>query len=122
MAEISACTFASLTASGRGLPLLKTTNFISHRGAERRSRLYVPFHERLGRRARLVRYDQRGGGLSTRHVPPLTIEAMCEDMLAVADAAKIERFFLFGYSQGVAYAVAGCCRARPLRGLGPHRD
>jgi pimeloyl-ACP methyl ester carboxylesterase len=98
------------TVSGRGLPLLKAPNWISHLGHERHSRLYAPFFERLGRTARIVRLDQRGNGLSDWDVPPLTVDAMLGDMEAVADAAGLDRFFLYGMSQGAAYSVAFAAR------------
>ena len=94
------------TASGRGLPVLKAPSWINHLGLERRNRLYGPFYSALGRAARIVRYDQRGTGMSSWHIPPLTMERMHEDILAVAEAAGFERFFLLGLSQGVAYAVS----------------
>jgi pimeloyl-ACP methyl ester carboxylesterase/DNA-binding winged helix-turn-helix (wHTH) protein len=98
------------TASGRGAPLLKAPNWISHLGHERRSRLYAPFFERLGRTARVVRLDQRGNGMSDWDVPPLSVDAMVADITAVADAAGLDRFFLYGMSQGAAYSVAFAAR------------
>lgn len=94
------------TSSGNGIPILKAPNWITHLGAERRNRLYGPFYDRLGNYARIVRYDQRGNGMSSWFVPPLTIDAMCADILAVADAAELDTFYLLGFSQGVAFAVA----------------
>jgi pimeloyl-ACP methyl ester carboxylesterase len=98
------------TASGRGVPLLKAPNWVSHLGHERRSRIYAPFYERLGRTARIVRFDQRGNGLSDWNVPPLTIDAMVADIEAVAEAAGLDTFFLCGLSQGAAYSVAFAAR------------
>lgn len=100
------CTRIAWSASGKGIPVLKAPNWISHLGAERRSQLYAPFYDRLGRMARVVRYDQRGGGLSSWYIPPLTIEAMKNDMLAVADAAGLDQFYILGISQGVAFSIA----------------
>ena len=94
------------TASGSGIPILKAPNWITHLGAERRNKLYGPFFEQLGHTARIVRYDQRGNGMSSWFVPPLSMEAMCADILAVADAAKLDTFHLLGFSQGVAFAIA----------------
>ena len=105
------------TVSGSGISILKAPQWISHLGLERHSKLYVPFYERLGRLARIVRFDQRGTGLSDWEVPPLSLDAMVEDMRAVADAAGIERFVLFGMSQGVAYSIAFAARY-PERVLG----
>ena len=70
----------------------------------------MPLYARLGRVARIVRYDQRGSGLSRRYATPLSVEANCEDMLAVAEAAGLGRFFLFGLSQGVPCAIAFAAR------------
>jgi pimeloyl-ACP methyl ester carboxylesterase len=93
------------TCSGSGLPVLKMPNFVTHIGRERRSLLYGPFYERLGRRARIVRFDQRGHGMSALHAPPLSLDRICEDALAVARAAGLGRFFIYGMSQGVSYGV-----------------
>lgn len=98
------------SASGEGIPLLKTPNWITHLGAERRSKIYGPFYNRLGERARVVRYDQRGGGMSSWLAGPLTIGSMCEDILAVADAAGLDKFNMLGISQGVAFAIAFAAR------------
>jgi pimeloyl-ACP methyl ester carboxylesterase/DNA-binding winged helix-turn-helix (wHTH) protein len=97
-------------ASGRGVPLLKAPNWISHLSHERRSRLYAPFFERLGRVARIVRLDQRGNGMSDWDVPPLSVDAMVADIAEVAAAAGLDRFFLYGMSQGAAYSVAFAAR------------
>jgi len=98
------------SASGNGTHILKTPNWITHLGAERRSKIYGPFYDRLGKKARIVRYDQRGNGMSSWFVPPLTLDAMCEDILAVADAAEVQRFFLLGLSQGVPFAIEFAAR------------
>lgn len=105
------------SASGHGLPVLKTPSWINHLGLERRNRLYGPFYSALGRTARIVRYDQRGTGMSSWHVPQLSLESMHEDILAVTEAAGLERFFLLGLSQGVAFAVSFAARY-PDRVLG----
>lgn len=44
------------SASGNGVPVLKTPNWITHLGGERRSKIYGPFFDRLGKKARVVRY------------------------------------------------------------------
>jgi DNA-binding SARP family transcriptional activator/pimeloyl-ACP methyl ester carboxylesterase len=65
------------------------------------SRLY----RRLARSARLVLYDKRGTGLSDREagIPP--IEDHVEDVLAVMDAAGVDRATLFGNTDGGAIAL-----------------
>jgi DNA-binding SARP family transcriptional activator/pimeloyl-ACP methyl ester carboxylesterase len=65
------------------------------------SRLY----RRLGRSARLVLLDKRGTGLSDRDtgVPP--VEEQVDDVLAVMDAAGVERAVLMGVMDGGAIGL-----------------
>jgi pimeloyl-ACP methyl ester carboxylesterase/DNA-binding CsgD family transcriptional regulator len=49
--------------------------------------------------------DERGCGLSDRDVADISFEAWVRDLEAVVDAAGLERFALFGHSQGGAIAV-----------------
>lgn len=105
------------TASGQGLPMLKAPSWISNIEMEARSLIFTEFYRRLGARVRLVRFDQRGTSLSDRLARPLDLWDIVEDMRAVADAAGLERFLLFGPSQGVAFSIAFAHRY-PERVLG----
>jgi pimeloyl-ACP methyl ester carboxylesterase len=105
------------TENGNGIPVIKAPHWISHLGAERDSPIYGPFLERLERVARVVRFDQRGNGMSDRDVPPFSVDAMCDDIEAVADAAGLDRFFIYGVSQGTAYGLSFAQR-HPERVLG----
>ncbi|MBF9031566.1 alpha/beta fold hydrolase [Rhodobacterales bacterium HKCCE3408] len=53
----------------------------------------------------LVRYDIRGSGLSDRLKPGDSFDDHVDDMLAVADAAGLERFPIVATLQGAAVAV-----------------
>lgn len=64
----------------------------------------------LARNRRLVRYDERGCGLSDWEVPGFTFEDWVDDLETVADAAGIDRFPLLGVSQGGAVGVAYAAR------------
>jgi class 3 adenylate cyclase len=60
---------------------------------------FARFLERLGRFARVIRFDTRGRGLSdpiTASAPP-TLELEVADAIAVLDAAHSERAAIFGY-------------------------
>lgn len=105
------------TESGAGPPMLKAPSWISNIEMEARSLIFTEFYRWLGDRVRLVRFDQRGTSLSDRVAGPLAIDDMVEDMRAVADAAGLERFYIFGPSQGVAFAIAFAHRY-PERVLG----
>src|SRR5688572_17178127 len=52
--------------------------------------------------SRLVLFDGRGTGLSDRGVAPPTLAERMDDILAVLDAAGVERASLFGLSEGGA--------------------
>jgi pimeloyl-ACP methyl ester carboxylesterase len=58
------------------------------------------FLERLGAFARVVAFDKRGQGLSDRPDRAVTMEEHADDLLAVMDAAGLERPVLMGVSEG----------------------
>src|SRR5262249_13222285 len=60
----------------------------------------------LSRRYRLIRYDQRGCGLSDWNAADLSFEAWVRDLEMIVDATGLERFPLLGISQGAAIGVA----------------
>ncbi len=95
--------------SGHGAPLVKVANWISHLELDAGSPVWSHLITGLSSQHTLVRYDQRGTGLSDRDVPSLTFEDWVRDLETVVDALGLERFPLLGISQGgpvaVAYAV-----------------
>lgn len=90
---------------GDGVPVLKAPNYLNHIEYEWTSPFWGPFLAEFARRHRLVRFDQRGNGLSDWDVERLSFDSMIEDMEAVVEAAGLGRFVLFGISQGAAFAV-----------------
>lgn len=70
--------------------------------------------ERLGRFARVIRYDRRDSGISDPIKDDLTIEAHAADALAVLDAVGAERPVLFGGTEG-ARSLAVLAATRPER-------
>ena len=60
----------------------------------------------------LIRYDERGCGLSDRDVDEeaFTFERWVSDLESVVDAAAVDRFALLGISQGAAVAIAYAVR------------
>ena len=94
--------------SGTGPPLLRAPHWITH--LEHDDAVWGHLIDALGRRFTLVRFDQRGCGLSDRNVADISFEAWVRDVEAVADATHLERFALLGVSQGAAIAVAYAAR------------
>ena len=54
----------------------------------------------------MARYDERGNGLSDWNVDDLSFDAFVRDLETVVDAAGVERFALFGISQGASVSIA----------------
>jgi len=94
---------------GRGPPLVKAANWLSHLEFDWESPVWRHWLDELSRNRMLVRYDQRGCGLSDRDAKNLSLDVRVADLEAVVDAAGLERFPLLGISQGgpiaIAYAV-----------------
>jgi pimeloyl-ACP methyl ester carboxylesterase len=95
--------------SGDGSPVVKTAHWLTHIEKDWDSPLWSHWLRGLCRNHRLLHYDERGCGLSDRDVEDLSLEAFVSDLETVVDAAGLERFALFGASQGgpvsITYAV-----------------
>jgi pimeloyl-ACP methyl ester carboxylesterase/DNA-binding CsgD family transcriptional regulator len=92
-------------ASGRGYPLVRTGHWMTHLEWDWQMPVWSPFIRALSDRFRLIRYDNRGSGLSAAASAPVTLEALVADLAAVIDAAGHERVALLGVSQGGAAAI-----------------
>jgi class 3 adenylate cyclase/alpha-beta hydrolase superfamily lysophospholipase len=90
---------------GAGPPMLKAPNWLNHLEYELRSPVWGPFLAALARHVRLVRFDQRGNGLSDWDTGEISVDRMIGDMSTVADAAGLTRFSLLGISQGCAFSI-----------------
>lgn len=66
---------------------------------------WQPWVDRLKDRYRVIRYDQRGHGLTGQASGGYDVDAFARDVLAVADALELERFVLAGNSMGGANAA-----------------
>ena len=91
--------------TGEGPPLVRAPHWLTHLEYEWQSPIWRPWIESLSRAHLLLRMDERGCGLSDRDVADISFEAWVRDLEAVVDAAGLERFALFGHSQGGAIAV-----------------
>jgi pimeloyl-ACP methyl ester carboxylesterase len=95
--------------SGAGPPLVKAANWLSHLDYDWDSPVWRHWLAELSRRFRLIRYDERGCGLSDWDIGRFSFGDWVDDLEAVVDAAGLDRFPLLGISQGgpvaIAYAV-----------------
>lgn len=96
--------------SGKGPPLVKAANWLTHLEFDWTSPVWRHWLVECSLGRTLVRYDERGCGLSDWDVADLSFEAWVRDLEVVVDAAGLTRFALLGISQGGAVAVAYAAR------------
>jgi pimeloyl-ACP methyl ester carboxylesterase/DNA-binding CsgD family transcriptional regulator len=95
---------------GSGPPLVRTATWLTHLEFDWESPVWRHWLVGLAERNTLVRYDERGCGLSDRDVEDLSLDARVADLEAVIDAAGLERVSLLGMSQSGPVAVAYAAR------------
>lgn len=91
---------------GSGPAIVKTANWLNHLEFDFESPIWRGWLRELVRNNSLVRYDERGNGLSDWETPELSLNAFVDDLACVVDAGGIERFDLLGISQGAPVAIA----------------
>jgi pimeloyl-ACP methyl ester carboxylesterase/DNA-binding CsgD family transcriptional regulator len=123
---------------GSGPPIVRVATWLTHLDFDRKSPVWRHWVNELAQGHTLVRYDERGCGLSDRVVGDLSVDTWVADLETVVDAAGLDRFTLLGVSQGAAIAVAyaarhperltdlvlygGYARGRKVRGPEARRD
>ena len=100
----------AVATAGHGLPLVKTANWLNHLEFDWQSPVWSPLFSRLAAQCQLVRYDERGTGLSDRDVADFSFEAFVSDLETVVDEYGLRRFALLGISQGAPVAIAYAVR------------
>jgi pimeloyl-ACP methyl ester carboxylesterase/DNA-binding CsgD family transcriptional regulator len=95
---------------GSGPPLVRAPHWMSHVEHDAHSPVWTHWLEALSRDHTFIRFDQRGCGLSDPSPPRMAFDAWVEDLEAVVAAHGLERFPLFGMSQGGAIAIAYAAR------------
>jgi pimeloyl-ACP methyl ester carboxylesterase/DNA-binding CsgD family transcriptional regulator len=92
--------------TGQGPPLVKVANWLSHLEFDWNSPVWRHWLSELSRDHTLVRYDQRGCGLSDWEVATITFEKQVQDLELVVETLKLDRFALLGISHGASIAIA----------------
>jgi pimeloyl-ACP methyl ester carboxylesterase/DNA-binding CsgD family transcriptional regulator len=95
---------------GSGPALVINTCWLSHLQYDWQSPVWRHFLAELGSVASVVRYDERGHGLSDWDVTDFGLEARTADLEAVVDAAGLDRFALMAMSSGGPVAIAYAAR------------
>jgi pimeloyl-ACP methyl ester carboxylesterase/DNA-binding winged helix-turn-helix (wHTH) protein len=113
--EIHFCTASdgvriAYAAVGKGPPLVKAANWLNHLEYDWQSPIWSHVLRAIAARYRLVRYDERGNGLSDWDVEDISLEAFVRDLESVVDANGLKTFPLLGISQGCAVSIAYAVR------------
>ncbi len=95
---------------GDGPPLVKTANWLNHLEYDWESPVWRHVLHALAEENQLIRYDQRGNGLSDWEVEDISFEAWLRDTEVVVDTIGLERFAILGISQGCSAAIAYAVR------------
>ncbi len=90
---------------GDGPPIVKAANWLNHLELDWDAPIWSPLFRELARDRCLVRYDERGNGLSDWEVDDISFDAFVTDLETVVDAAGLDRFPLLGISQGAAVSI-----------------
>lgn len=96
--------------TGQGPPLVKAANWMTHLDYDWETPVWRHWLRGLADGRRLVRYDERGCGLSDWDVASFDFEAWVDDLSLVVDEAGLHRFPLLGVSQGASVAIAYAVR------------
>ena len=112
--DVAFCRAADGTSSayarhGSGPPLVIAACWLSHLQFDWQSPVWRHYLDDLGEFATIIRYDERGHGLSDRDATDFSLEARISDLEAVVEHAGLDRFALMGMAQGgpvtIEYAV-----------------
>jgi pimeloyl-ACP methyl ester carboxylesterase len=95
---------------GTGPPLVRAAHWITHLDYDWHSPVWRHWLVDLARARTLVRYDERGCGLSDHDVDDYSLDAWVQDLETVVDDLGLEHFALLGVSQGGAVAIAYAAR------------
>ena len=95
---------------GQGPPLVKAANWLNHLEHDWKSPVWRHWLQEFTSGHSLIRYDERGNGLSDWDTPEISFEAFVDDLETVVDSAGLEQFDLLAISQGAAVAIAYAIR------------
>ncbi len=91
---------------GNGQPMVKAANWMNHLEFEIHNPPWQHWWTALSAQYQLIRYDQRGNGLSDWDVDNISFDHFVSDLESLVDTMAIDRFVLLGISQGCGVSVA----------------
>ena len=100
----------AFASGGCGPSVVAVGNFMTDVEKEMRVDGLHELHDAVMRQNRLLRFDQRGAGLSRHRLDRVDIDQTVEDMRAVLDAAGLNRTAVFARSGGALTALTFAAR------------
>jgi pimeloyl-ACP methyl ester carboxylesterase len=95
---------------GQGPVLVRTIHWLNHLDFEWKTPLRRQWLSEIMCHNTLVRYDQRGSGLSDWNISDFSFERTVRDFEELVDAAGLEKFSILGGCQGAAVGIAYAVR------------
>jgi DNA-binding winged helix-turn-helix (wHTH) protein/pimeloyl-ACP methyl ester carboxylesterase len=95
---------------GEGPPLVRAAHWITHLDYDLQSPVWRHWLVGLARGRTLVRYDERGCGLSDHDPDDISLDSFVKDLETVVDDVGLERFPLMGLSHGGPVAITYAAR------------
>lgn len=96
----------AVASVGSGPPLIRASHWATSADYDWENPSTGPLLQHLANRFRVIRYDGRGMGLSDRAISDISFATMFDDLEAVIESARLERFVLLGISGGAATSIA----------------
>ncbi len=98
------------TVSGEGYPMLISGSWMTHLEQDWQNPAYGDYIRHLSDKFTVIRYGQRGNGLSEWADVDISFERMVDDMEVVIDAYDFEQVAILGLSQGASVSLAYALR------------
>jgi pimeloyl-ACP methyl ester carboxylesterase/DNA-binding winged helix-turn-helix (wHTH) protein len=95
---------------GSGFPIVRLNSWLNHLDFEWKNPFRRHWLSEIMRHNRLLRYDQRGCGLSDWHVEDFSYERTVQDFEELIEATGLDKFAVVGGCQGAAIATAYATR------------
>ena len=91
---------------GSGYPLVSVGSWMTHLEEDWYNPMWGHYISQLAGDYKVIRYDQRGNGMSDWDDVEITFERMVEDLKSVIDCYDFDRVALFGASQAASVSLA----------------
>lgn len=92
-------------STGRGLPLLKPPALLNHLQYDWHAPLWGRIFHQLAANYQLIRYDERGSGMSEHNISGVSVDDLRQDLATVVEANNLSKFALLGISNSVALCI-----------------